>query len=114
LRLRFLLPQILARDLLQLRRSKRGFDLSRSIDRVAAEIRRYCAAHPDARDTIEGITWWVSLQRQHDLKSAVSAAVQLLVQQGALARHRLQDGSEVFSCNKSMAAAEIFLDQDRQ
>jgi hypothetical protein len=56
----------------------------------------------------------VSLQRQHDLKSAVSAAVQLLVQQGALARHRLQDGSEVFSCNKSMAAAEIFLDQDRQ
>lgn len=66
--------------------------------RVASVIRRYCSAHPQARDSIEGIGWWVQLQLQEELKDHVAAAVELLTQEGTLERHRLQDGTEVFGC----------------
>jgi hypothetical protein len=72
--------------------------LLRSTHRVAEEIRRYCTAHPNARDTLEGIAWWVQIQRQEDFHKDVVAAVEWLVNQGVLERHRLQDGSEVFGC----------------
>ena len=72
-----------------------------STRRVVEEIQRYCAAHPGARDTIEGIVWWVQMQRQEDIRSNVSDAVDWLVAQGALERYQLQDGSEVFGCAKS-------------
>jgi hypothetical protein len=75
--------------------------VSSSAHRVAEEIRRYCAAHPGARDTLEGIVWWVQMQRQEDIRSSVSEAVAWLVAQGALERFELQDGSEVFGCAKS-------------
>jgi len=65
---------------------------------IAADIQRYCAAHPDACDTIEGITWWVQMQRREDLRSGVYEAVQWLVGNGLLECHRLNDGSEVFGC----------------
>ena len=65
---------------------------------IAAQIQRYCSAHPNARDTREGIAWWVQMQLQEEIRSGVADAVRILVEQGALERHRLQDGSEVFSC----------------
>ncbi len=70
----------------------------RGTRQIAAEIERYCAAHPDARDTAEGIAWWVQIQLQQDIASRVADAVELLVKQGKLERYRLQDGSEVFGC----------------
>jgi hypothetical protein len=69
-----------------------------SSDQIAREIRRYCLAHPNAKDTIDGITWWLQMQRQEDMRVAVSEAVQQLVQGGVLEAYRLQDGSEVFGC----------------
>jgi hypothetical protein len=74
--------------------------------RVASVIRRYCCAHPQARDTIEGIAWWVQMQLQEELRSCVTEAVQLLAEEGTLERHRLEDGSEVFGCNSHPAARE--------
>jgi hypothetical protein len=67
-----------------------------STRQIADEILRYCNSHPEARDTIEGIAWWVHMQRQADLASGVLDAVLLLVDEGVLERHQLQDGTEVF------------------
>lgn len=33
---------------------------------IAAEIQRYCASHPDAGDTLDGIVWWLMQQRFQD------------------------------------------------
>jgi hypothetical protein len=69
-------------------------------DQIAEEIKRYCIAHPGARDTIAGIAWWVQLQRQADLHSSVAAAVQMLVRQGILERYEIRDGSELYGSKR--------------
>lgn len=84
----------------------------RSARQVAAEIKRYCVAHPDARDTLAGIVWWVQLQRQEDLKSSVAAAVQMLVQQGILERYEIRDGSEVYGCTSRCEPGPARLRED--
>lgn len=68
---------------------------------VASEIDRYCTAHPEARDTLEGILWWVQIQRNEEFRDSVAQAVSLLVAQGRLERHELHDGSVVFGSNRS-------------
>jgi hypothetical protein len=65
---------------------------------LAEEIRRYCAEHPDARDTLEGIAWWLAMQRQNETLNDLRAAVDSLVAEGLLVEHRLSDGSVVFGC----------------
>ena len=77
-----------------------------STRRIAAQIARYCSAHPHARDTLDGIAWWVQMQWQEEIRSGVADAVKILVEQGTLERHRLQDGSEVYGCRGRSAAAE--------
>lgn len=67
-----------------------------AVRRVAAEILRYCNMHPHARDSLEGITWWVAHQCFHDAKGVVPRAVELLIDRGELTRHTLPDGSQVF------------------
>lgn len=81
--------------------------LLRSARQVAAEIQRYCAKHPDARDTLEGIAWWVHMQREEDMRDSVAEAVRLLVKEGKLERHRLQDGSEVFGAGRHAIRRDI-------
>jgi len=72
--------------------------LSRSTHEVAAEIQRYCAAHPGVRDTLEGIAWWLTIQRSSDTLEVLSAAVDTLVEQKVLESHRLADGRQLFGC----------------
>jgi hypothetical protein len=72
--------------------------MAASAEAIASEIRRYCHAHPQARDTIEGITWWIAMQRYDETRDLVVQAVRLLVERGELHLHKLQDGSEVFAC----------------
>jgi hypothetical protein len=79
----------------------------RSTRQIAEDIRRYCMIHPNARDTVEGITWWVVMQRHEDMKVTVSAAVRWLVQQGLLQQYQLQDGSTVFGCMRRASAHEL-------
>ena len=69
-----------------------------TIQRIADEIQRYCAAHPDACDSVEGIAWWLARQRYDDSLLHVRAAVDALVADGRLVAHRLGDGSTVFAC----------------
>jgi hypothetical protein len=66
--------------------------------RLRSEIRRYCGAHPHARDSVEGIAWWLALQRYDDTLQEVRAAVDALVGEGVLVPFRLSDGSIVFGC----------------
>jgi hypothetical protein len=73
-----------------------------STHEIADEIRRYCASRPDARDTIDGIVWWVRMQRQEDFRNGVVAAVQLLVKEGVLEEFQLQDGTVVFGCGRAV------------
>lgn len=65
---------------------------------VAAELKRYCAAHPHGRDTLEGIAWWLTMQRCNDTMLVLSAAVDELVEQNVLTIHRLSDGTTLFGC----------------
>jgi hypothetical protein len=70
-----------------------------TIDQIADEIRRYCVAHPNACDTVDGIMWWIQMQRHEDTKKNVAEAVSRLVQRGFLQSFQLQDGTELFSLN---------------
>ena len=65
---------------------------------LAADIRRYCATHPNALDTVEGIAWWVAIQRYGDMLDDVRAVVDSLVSEGVLVRYLNEDGGCVFGC----------------
>jgi hypothetical protein len=71
----------------------------RSTREVAAEIRRYCVAHPEARDTLEGIAWWLAMQRCTDTLEELRAAVDSLVEEKVLVPYHLTDGTTVFGCS---------------
>jgi len=71
-----------------------------SIEGVAEEICRYCARHPGARDSLEGIAWWIAADETAITRDQLRAAVDVLVARGVLAAHRLRDGSIVFGCSQ--------------
>lgn len=60
---------------------------------------RYCAAHPDARDTLEGIAWWLTMQRCGETLDELRAAVDSLVEQQVLVPYHLNDGTTVYGCS---------------
>ena len=70
----------------------------RSTAELEDEIRRYCIAHPSALDSLNGIAWWVAMQRYEEVRSELGAAVDRLVDEGVLVRYRTQDGATVFGC----------------
>lgn len=63
---------------------------------IAAEISRYCAAHRDAGDTLDGIAWWLMQQRFHDTREEIAAAAESLLHKGVLYRRVLADGTVLF------------------
>jgi hypothetical protein len=65
---------------------------------IAAEISRYCAVHPDAGDTLDGIIWWLMQQRFHDTRDEIAAAVESLIHKGLLHRRVLAEGTVLFCC----------------
>ena len=68
------------------------------IEQLAEEIARYCASNPEARDTLDGIAWWLAKQRFAETRAQLERAVDLLVQQQVLVRYTLGDGAVVFGC----------------
>jgi hypothetical protein len=77
--------------------------LTASTQQLADEISRYCTAHPGARDTLEGIAWWLAIQRRNDTLEELRAAVEILVAQHVLVPYRLNDGTTVYGCRRSDA-----------
>jgi hypothetical protein len=72
--------------------------VTRVSKKIAAEIERYCALHPDAGDTLDGIAWWLMQQRHDDALAEIEAAVETLVQSGVLVRRQLVDGTMLICC----------------
>jgi hypothetical protein len=70
---------------------------------IAAEISRYCAAHRDAGDTLDGIAWWLMQQRFHDTRDEIAAAAESLLHKGVLHRRVLADGTALFCCRPAFA-----------
>jgi hypothetical protein len=71
----------------------------RSVQEVAADIRRYCDAHLDACDTLEGIAWWLAIEHSVDEREVVKAAVDYLIAHKLLTPHHLNDGTILFRCS---------------
>lgn len=67
-----------------------------SIERVAEEIRRYCAAHPHARDSLDGLDWWLTSANLYVTRDELRAAVAMLVMRGELVAFETGDGSKVY------------------
>jgi hypothetical protein len=56
---------------------------SDDVHRAAISILSYLRAHPDAKDSVEGIArWWVHADRE-----TVEKALQILVKEGAVETH---------------------------
>ncbi len=60
---------------------------------LAAEILEYLKRHPNAKDTLEGIThWWLLEQRIQHTIPEVEGALTELVEQGLVQQHQQRDG----------------------
>jgi hypothetical protein len=67
------------------------------VDEIAAEIRAYLQAHPDAADTLDGIVqWWIVHQRFLRGIQATERALERLVAENQVERIRTADGRVVF------------------
>ena len=67
---------------------------------IADRIERYCAEHPGAADSAEGVQrWWLS--GCNVLVEEVQAALDELVARGSLSRRVLGDGTVVYFCNQA-------------
>jgi hypothetical protein len=64
---------------------------------IAAAILRYIKAHPDACDTLQGVSeWWLARQRYDDTRRRVRAALQLLLDKGKAEAIPGADGHTVY------------------
>ena len=72
--------------------------MTRSVQEVAADVRRYCEAHPGACDTLDGIAWWLAFQRAADERDVLEAAMDYLIECRIVTAHRLTDGTTLFGC----------------
>ncbi len=71
---------------------------------VIAEILRYLIEHPDAKDTIEGITrWWIPPQRPRGgewKREVVQGAMDELVARGWIVRRETTPSHVVYGLDK--------------
>ena len=68
------------------------------VERIAAAIGDYLAAHPDGADSAEGIAgWWLPTLGVVTTIEDTEAALELLVQRGLVRRQRSTDGREVYA-----------------
>ena len=64
---------------------------------TAEAINRYLAARPNASETVEGIAkWWLLRQRYNDSKVLVQSALDLLIDEGIVAKSVMPDGKVMY------------------
>jgi Fe2+ or Zn2+ uptake regulation protein len=67
--------------------------IDKKLPQLARHILRYLREHPEAQDTIEGITvWWVSERAINQWLPQVRYALAILVARGYLEKHTLAGG----------------------
>lgn len=68
------------------------------LDAVGGAIRHYLAGHPSASDTVEGVRlWWLAGEGTQAPARMVAAALERLVEEGAVRERRLAAGTTVYS-----------------
>ncbi|HZF20340.1 MAG TPA: hypothetical protein VE008_11610 [Burkholderiales bacterium] len=71
-----------------------------AIDTLAREVATYLSKHPDAADTVDGISrWWLARVRVEEATANVRQALDVLVERGVVVERRLPDGRVVYSAN---------------
>jgi hypothetical protein len=74
-------------------------DLPDRLQTVIQRIVRYLAEHPDAKDTVDGITrWWVGENLD---RNAVQEALDLLVLQGLMMKREGPSFKTIYGLNKA-------------
>lgn len=69
---------------------------------IANEILAYLIKHPEAQDTLEGITeWWLLEQRIRSAVAEVDGALRNLVAADLLATRRCADGRTYYALNRT-------------
>jgi DNA-binding PadR family transcriptional regulator len=69
---------------------------------IADEILAYLVKHPEAQDTLEGITeWWLLEQRIRSAVAEVDGALRNLVAQDLLVTRRCADGRTYYALNRA-------------
>ena len=72
-------------------------DRKHEIERIAEDIQRYLLSHPNAADTLEGITkWWLTHQRYEEGKEIVQKALYHLVNRKLLIKIENLDGTQIY------------------
>jgi phage host-nuclease inhibitor protein Gam len=67
----------------------------RNHNELEEALRRYCTAHPNAADSVDGVRRWWLADPAIPLAD-VEAALEALVKRGMLAVRRLPDGTAVY------------------
>jgi Fe2+ or Zn2+ uptake regulation protein len=71
--------------------------IDRKLPTLARHILRYLREHPEAQDTIEGITvWWVSERVIKQWLPQVRNALSALIARGYLEKHTQADGRMLY------------------
>jgi hypothetical protein len=65
-------------------------------DAVLRALRRYCALHPRAADTLEGVRGWLPAELRTRPDSELIGALDALQAAGTITRRRLPDGTVIF------------------
>jgi len=64
---------------------------------IALEIKNYLKAHPNAVDSLEGITkWWLTRQRYEEAESLVQKALNILLTENSISKQQVVDGRVVY------------------
>jgi hypothetical protein len=70
---------------------------STKIMTIAQEIDRYLAKHPNAADTLTGVTrWWLARQRYDETVEDVQAALEYLETRQTIVRQTNSDGTIIY------------------
>jgi len=73
-------------------------DLEHDIELISEEIQRYLFNHPNAADSVEGITrWWLTRQRYEEATSVVEKALEILIARGVVAQSTNADDQRIYS-----------------
>jgi len=78
---------------------KRDFEgaMDEKREQIAGRILDYLQKNPDAGDTLEGIaSWWLGLQQIDISVSEVEDALNSLLEEGLIRRHRAGDGTAIY------------------
>ncbi len=87
----------------------------RDVAAVGAEILQYFLRHPDAADTLEGITRWrLTEERIYRYSDETEDALKWLVSLGLLVEHHSPATGHLYSFNREkLAEAENFVHEGR-